>query len=382
MRRSNSPVIRYGVGVLGTALVFLLALLVNAVLRPDFLGHIASPLFLLAVVVGAWYGGKGPGLVTAALSFLTLDYFFLLSLYAFDQGWEDIPTAAVYLLAALVVSVLEEKRQRAENTVRRSQERMLVARAIQAHLLPRTPPDVPGLEIAGASHLAEATGGDFFDFIPMCGGKIGIVVGDVSGHGFPSALVMAETRACLRSLVLSHDNVGEILTLTNAMLVEDTDDDVFVTLFMAAIHPTQRSLVYAAAGHEACLLHGTGRRHRLRSTALPLGVARDVVVPQVSGISLEDGDVLLLFTDGILEAPARCGEQFGFERTIETIDANRARSAREMVDSLTESVRLFASQMPQEDDMTSVVIKVNGHVELAAGVDGRRDSLIRRIDGK
>jgi serine phosphatase RsbU (regulator of sigma subunit) len=360
MRRSNSPLVRYGVGVLGTALAFLLVLPVNALLRPDFPGHIASPLFLLAVVVGAWYGGKGPGLITAALSYLTLDYFFLVPIYAFSPGLEDIPTATVYLLAALVVGVLEERRQRAEQTLRRSEERMLIARAIQTHLLPLAPPDLPGFEIAGASRLAEATGGDFFDFIPMRGGRMGIVVGDVSGHGFPSALVMAETRACLRTLALAHDSVGEILTRANAMLVEDTDDELFVTLFMACIHPARRSLVYAAAGHEACLLRGTGRRDRLGSTSLPLGVAK-VVVPEASGLSLEDGDMLLLFTDGILEARSRRGEQFGFNRTIEAIWANRTASAREMVAYLAETVQVFSSRMAQEDDMTAVVIKVNGH---------------------
>jgi serine phosphatase RsbU (regulator of sigma subunit) len=375
MFRPNSPPVRYGVAVFATALAFLLVLMVQAVVRPEFPGQIASPLFLLAVVVSAWHGGTGPGLVAAVLSYLTLDYFFLLPVYSFDPGWEDIPTATVYLLTALVVSILEARRRRAEKAVRRSERQMCIARTIQAHLLPQAPPNVPGFDIAGVFHPAEATGGDYFDFIPLSGGGIGIVVGDVSGHGFPSALVMAETRACLRTLALAHNSVGEILTRTNALLVEDMADQLFVTLFLACIHPTGRSLAYAAAGQEACLLHATGRWDRLRSTSLPLGVAKDVVVPQASGSFLEDGDVLLLVTDGVLEARCEGGELFGLERTIEAVNANRTKSARELVDCLVEAVRAFSGRIPQEDDITAVIVKVSAQAT-------RCDAELATLDGE
>jgi serine phosphatase RsbU (regulator of sigma subunit) len=183
-----------------------------------------------------------------------LEYFFLPPIYALQLGAEDIPLAGVYLLTPIGISTLEAKRRRAEEALRKSEQRMLIARSIQARWCPLPPPNVAGFDIAGASHPAEETGGDFYDFIPMRDGRIGIVIGDVSGHGFGAALFMAETRAYLRALTSTHDNVGDILTLTNAMVTADTKDDYFVTLFIACIHPTYRSLVYAAAGHEAYLL--------------------------------------------------------------------------------------------------------------------------------
>jgi len=356
----RSMLLLYGVGTLVPALALLVILALEAVLRPDFPGHIASPLFLLAVVVSAWNGGKGPGLFTAVLSYVTLEYLILSPFCALQLGWEDVPQAGVYLLAAIGISALEENRRRAEETVRKSEQRMRIARSVQARLCPLSPPNVAGFDIAGAFHPAEATGGDFYDFIPMLDGRIGIVIGDVSGHGYGSALLMAETRAYLRALAQTHENLGEILTLSNAMLAADTDDHYFVTLFIACILPASRSLVYAGAGHEAYLLHATGRFNRLRCTSLPLGVAKDTIVPQVSGIILDDGDVLFLFTDGILEAHSQRGEQFGIDRAIEAIIANRAKPAREMLDRLSETVQVFSGRMPQKDDMSAVIVRVNG----------------------
>jgi serine phosphatase RsbU (regulator of sigma subunit) len=332
--------------------------MVKKVVQPDFPGQIAGPLLLLPVLLSAWYGGLGPGLFTAVLSYMTLNYFFLPTIYSLDPGWVDIPIGGIYLLVALVVSTLHERGRRAEETAGRLKERMLLARSIQLRLLPQAPPNIPGFDIAGACCPAEETGGDFFDFLPMRDGRIGVIVGDVSGHGFPSALLMAEIRAYLRALALAHDDVGQILTLTNSMLAADTDDDLFATLFMACIHPTDRSLVYAGAGHEAYLLHAAGRRTRLRSTGLPLGVAMEAVVSQAE-IALGDGDFLILFTDGNLEAHSQQGEQFGIDRMIEAVHANRAKSAREIVDRLVERVRVFSRHMPQEDDMTTVLVKVN-----------------------
>jgi hypothetical protein len=359
-RPASSLLLRYAVGAFLPALALPLNLALEAGLRPDYPGHIASPFFLLAVVFGAWYGGKGPGLVAAVLSYLCLEFFFLPPTHTVQLTWEDGPLAGVYLLAAVVIPTLEGKRRRAEETVRRGEERMQIARRIQTRLCPLSPTKLKGFEIAGAFHPAEATGGDFYDFIPMRGRRIGIVIGDVTGHGFGSALLMAETRAYLRALALTHTNVGEILTLTNAMVAADTDADHFVTLFMACIDPSCRSLVYAGAGHDAYLLRATGHCSRLQSTSLPLGIAKDTVVSQTAGIVLDDGDVLLLFTDGIVEARSQRGEHFGIDRTIEAIIANRANPAREMLDRLSETVRAFSGQVPQKDDMAAVIVRVKG----------------------
>jgi hypothetical protein len=358
MTHPKSSLLRYGVGALVTGLAFLLILALEAVLQPDYPGHIASPLFLLAVVVSAWYGGKGPGLFSAALSYLALDWSFLPPVYSLDPGWKDIPLAGLYLLAAVVISTLVRKRRWAEHIARKSQERMQIARKIQECLLPVGPTNLPAFDIAGTSHSAEATGGDYFDFIPMRNGRIGIVVGDVSGHDFGSALLMSEVRAYLRALVLVHDDVSDILTRTNAFLVEDTDDFTFVTLFFACLDLHNRSLLYAGAGHEGILLDATGRQERLRSTSIPLGLEKDLVVACAPAKDLEPEQVVLLTSDGITEALSPGGERFGMERTIDVISGHRDKSAREMIDLLCQAVRVFSHGMPPEDDMTAVILKV------------------------
>jgi sigma-B regulation protein RsbU (phosphoserine phosphatase) len=335
----------------------------QAVLRPDFPGHIASPLFLLAVVVSAWYGGAGPGLCTAVLSYLALDWFFLPPIGSLNLGWEDVPLAALYLLAAVVISRLDGKRQQAEGAVRKSEERMRAARKIQERLLPTASPNLSAFDIAGVSYPAEATGGDYFDFIPMRNGRIGIVVGDVSGHGFGSALLMSEVRAYLRALVLVHDDPSDILTLTNALLVNDTDDDHFVTLLFVSLDFQSRSLIYAGAGHEGVLLHARGlREQRLRSTSLPLGIEKELVVATSSTIGLDPEDVVLLVSDGITDAVSQNGERFGIERAVEINSNHRDRSAREMLDLLCHAVRVFSHGMPQADDQTAVIVKVTSRM--------------------
>jgi hypothetical protein len=355
----TSPLLlRYGLATLLAGLALLLNLALSAALRPDFPGHIASPLFLLAVVVSAWCGGKGPGLFAAALSYLTLQVAFHPPVHCLDLGWEDLPLASLYLLAAVGVSTLDGRRRWAEEVVRRSEARMRLARKTQECLLPVAPLNLPEFDMAGVSRPAEATGGDYFDFIPMRNGRIGVVLADVCGHGLGPALVMSEVRAYLRALVLAHDDPGDILTRANALLLDRMDDDTFVTLFFTRLDPADRSLLYAGAGHEGILLHAPGRPERLRSTSPPLALERGLVVASAPAISLEPEAVVLLISDGVNEASSRRGERFGIERTIEAVGGQRGKTAREMIDALCRAVRVFSDGLPQADDMTAVIVKV------------------------
>jgi phosphoserine phosphatase RsbU/P len=380
MPRCTSSLLRYGVGAFVTALAFLLILMVEALLRPDFPGHIASPLFLLAVTVSAWYGGKGPGLFTAILSYLTLDFVFLPPIFSLNPGWEDIPLGGLYVLAAVVISTLEGQRRRAEDVVRRSEERMGMARKIQEHIWAGVPLNLPEFDIAGASCPAEAVGGDYFDIIPMSNGRIGLVVGDVSGHGLGSALLISEVRAYLRALVLVYDDLSDILTRTNALLVNDMAEGTFVTLFFACLDLHKRSMSFAGAGHEAILLHATGRQERLHSTSLPLGLEKDLVVASAPAIDLKPEEVVLMTSDGISEASSKRGERFGIDRTIEVISRHRDRTAREMRDLLYQSVRMFCAGVPQADDQTAVIVKVGTqkHTDVHQGALLSADGAMRR----
>jgi serine phosphatase RsbU (regulator of sigma subunit) len=368
--------LRYGVGAFVTALAFLLILMAEAVLQPEFPAHIASPLFLLAVTVSAWYGGKGPGLFTACLSYLTLDFVFLPPIFSLNPGWEDLPLAGLYVLAAIVIATLEGKRRRAEDVVHRSEERMRLARNIQERLWAGAPPSLPEFDIAGRSYPAEAVGGDYFDIIPMRNGRLGLVVGDVSGHGVGSALLISEVRAYLRALVLVYDDLSDILTRANALLVNDIAEGTFVTLFFACLDLHSRSMIFAGAGHEGILLHATGSQERLHSTSLPLGLEKDLVVTSASAIELKSQEVVVMTSDGITEALSRRGDRFGIDRTVEVIRGLRDRTAREMMDVLYQSVRAFTTGMPQSDDQTALIVKVGTRKDAVGFLVGDRAAVL------
>jgi serine phosphatase RsbU (regulator of sigma subunit) len=252
-------------------------------------------------------------------------------------------------------------RRQAERLVHARAREFSLARTIQQGLLPKAPPVVPGLEIAGVSLPAQETGGDYFDFIPMSDGHWGIVIGDASGHGIGAALLVAETRAYLRAFALTRADPGEVLGSVNQRLVEDISADHFVTLFLGRLDPLTRSLVYSNAGHlPAYVLDGRGEvKLILPSTGLPLGVDPIRGFPNRPAVHLEPGDLLFLLSDGIIEAPMGDGPQFSIGRTLEVVREHRQEPASEIIAALMHQVREW-SQSTQADDMTAIIIKVGG----------------------
>lgn len=252
------------------------------------------------------------------------------------------------------------ERKRAERAIRENQARMLAAQRIQEHLLPDAPPELPGFDIAGAMFPAEFTAGDHFDYLKMPDRSIAVSIGDVSGHGFPSALLMASTHAHIHSLTNTYTDVGEILRFANAVLVEETEEDRFVTLLLGRLDPQSRSFVYASAGHPTgYVLDSSGEvKARLESTSFPLSIVPDAEFPTGVPVELQPGDIVLLLTDGILEARSPEGAQFGDQRTLEIVRASRNGSARQIIETLYAAVRAFSGGAEPEDDLTVVVIKV------------------------
>lgn len=235
-----------------------------------------------------------------------------------------------------------------------------IAQDIQASLYPTVASTCPGFDIEGASHAAEGVGGDYFDYFPFPDGGLAIAIGDVTGHGVGPALLMAATRAYVRALALSHSDVGEILTLANRALVADITDGRFVTLLLARLEPAERSLVFAGAGHPpGYILSGTGAvKFAMESTHLPLGVLDDQALAASAPIMLEPGDVVVMLTDGIVEAADRAGQLFGQQRAIDIVKRYVDQPARQIVAALNENVCRYSDRSSPEDDLTAVVIKV------------------------
>jgi serine phosphatase RsbU (regulator of sigma subunit) len=257
-------------------------------------------------------------------------------------------------------AVQRRARERAEDELRRTQEQFRVAHEIQQRLFPKEPPSIPPFDIAGASHPAEAAGGDYFDYVPMCDGTLGIVVADVAGHGVGPALLMAEARAYLRSLAMNATDVGEILTSANHALAEDTDLERYVTVMLTKLNPRVPSLVYASAGHPTCyVLDSSGNiKNQLQRTGVPLGVPPKAAYASAPPMALTQGDIVLLLTDGLEETQSPEDEFFGIQRILEGVRAHSAKTARGILEAIYDAVRQFSRHEPQQDDLTAVVVKV------------------------
>jgi sigma-B regulation protein RsbU (phosphoserine phosphatase) len=260
-------------------------------------------------------------------------------------------------------------RRRAEVELGRTAAEFRVARRIQQKLFPGVIPRIPGLDIAvasfgfdigGASYPAEAIGGDYYDFVPLRDGSLGIAIGDVSGHGVGPALLMAEVRAFLRAFAQTETEVGAILGLVNRVLIPDVEDDRFVTLLLARLDPRARCFSYTSAGHQpGYILDGAGKvKYTLASTGTPVGVFPENTFPASAEVPLEPGDLILLVTDGVADARAPDGTPFGVQRTLDLVRSYRQQSAREIVENIYHGVRAFAQNLPQYDDITATVVKV------------------------
>ena len=237
-------------------------------------------------------------------------------------------------------------------------EQLRLARSIQQSFFPDSPPAVPGFDLGGASYAAEETGGDYYDYFQMPGGRIGIVLADVSGHGLGPALVMSQTRAYLQALLPLGLDVGELATRLNDFLLADHQEARFVTLFLAQLDPRDGSFCYASAGHRCYVLGPGDEVEFLDATSVPLGILPGCV-PSAPMRTLRPGQVVLFPTDGVEDTESPQGVPFGVERALDVVRANRHLSAAEIVESLYRSARRFAQDAPQQDDITAVVLKVD-----------------------
>ncbi|MBM4090934.1 MAG: PP2C family protein-serine/threonine phosphatase, partial [Planctomycetes bacterium] len=208
----------------------------------------------------------------------------------------------------------------------------------------------------GASFPAEATGGDYYDYLPMADHHLGIVLGDVSGHGIGPALLMSQTRAFLHALVPSLGDASDLVSRLNTFLTNGVNADHFVTLFLAQIDPRDRTFFYAGAGHNGFLFESDGTVHHLEATGFPLGGA-DEPVPNALPRSYAPGQILALLTDGIYETESRDEVAFGVARALEFIWTNRDLSAEAIVNGLYRAVTDYAQGLPQQDDITVVIVK-------------------------
>jgi serine phosphatase RsbU (regulator of sigma subunit) len=247
---------------------------------------------------------------------------------------------------------------------------LAVARDIQQRMLPQSAPVIPGLDVAGISIPSREVGGDLFYFLPVSDGKLGLTIGDVSGKSVPAALLMSNVLAALKSEARLIDEEDKILTHLNRLITEQVEPGRFVTFFYGVVDPANKTLRFACAGHNPPLIiRRSGEREWLHEAGVPLGIMADSTYSPAQ-VSLENGDVLVLYSDGVTEAQRalsptpqdgedepREDEFFDEDRLVDAVGAVRKKSAAEIVGHVVETVRDFTDGADLSDDLTLVVVK-------------------------
>lgn len=262
------------------------------------------------------------------------------------------------IIAGQSAQIIENARlYEEEKALLRIKEELRVAYEIQINLLPKDQPQIPGYDIAGRSIPAQNVGGDYFDFVPVDAERIAICLADVTGKGMPAALLMANLQATIRGQTLPDFSAGPCLERSNMLLYQSTDSQKFATVFYGHLNFRNHTLNYSNAGHNDPYLFANSSEPKiLRTGGIMLGALPAMPFEEES-IAFNQGDCLVLYSDGITEAENKKEDEFGEERLIKIITQNKEKPANELIDIIFESVNVFAAGFPQSDDMTIVVIK-------------------------
>lgn len=275
---------------------------------------------------------------------------------AMHHDIDAFPRAQIELLKALAghIAIAIDNAQRVQQQrqqIERLHQEQDAARHLQQSLFPQAAPKIPGFILEAESVSAGAVGGDWYDYIPLCDGRVGIVLADVSGKGMPAALLMSAVRAIMRFLAPSSGGPGEVLGSLNRMLLNDFPRGHYVTMIYGVLDPERRTLTFASAGHPWPLLcHGTDVRPLHSDAGTPLGLLPGEFSEHT--VTLCHDFRLLFYTDGISEALNYADEEFGSDRLTEFVRAHRCDTL-----SIMQAVREFSGACAQKDDATVVVLR-------------------------
>jgi phosphoserine phosphatase RsbU/P len=240
-----------------------------------------------------------------------------------------------------------------------------LAGEVQKSLLPKTAPDIQGLDIAAKTISCDEIGGDYYDFLADAQAphsRISVVVGDISGHGLDSALLMTTARAFLRMRAAQPGTLTDTITAMNRHLVEDVfETGKFMTLFYLSLDTQRRSIEWIRAGHEPAWLFDPAEDvfEVLKGAGVALGVDETYAYTTTLKTQLKKGQIIILGTDGIWEGHNKAGEMFGKQRLQAIIRQNAARSAEHICTAIFAAHRRFTQDAIAEDDLTAVIIKIN-----------------------
>jgi sigma-B regulation protein RsbU (phosphoserine phosphatase) len=239
----------------------------------------------------------------------------------------------------------------------RIEDQLRLAREVQSGLLPGVPPDLPGYDIAAVALPTWAIGGDYYDYVSLGEGRLGLVVADVSGKGIPAALIMATFRAALRTEMRRQADLAAVAAQLNRAVLESGDASRFVTAVCGVLEAASGRLTYVNCGHNPpLLLRGTGGRDELQQGGPALGLFDEAAFEAGSAV-LEPGDRLVLYTDGVVEPTDDADREFGTERLEAAARETAGRPAAEALRGVIDATRAFAGRQDYDDDFTLVVVQ-------------------------
>lgn len=305
--------------------------------RPETRSEVAAPMMISGRVVGVF------NLESDADDVYHEGHLELLSAFAAQ--------AAVAVERARVAHDLLERR--------RLEKELAIARDIQKSFLPSGPPTIPGFDLAGTSRTHDQVGGDYYDFINVSETRLGLAIADVSGKGIPAALLMAGFRMSLLAEIRNEFAIRAVMRKVGQLLHESTERDKFVTAFYGMLDWKNGVLIYSNAGHNPpILVHADGSSDRLIEGGVALGVLPEARYEE-QPLGLRDGDVLVMYTDGVSEAENEneTAEMFGETRIEEVVRAHPNASAQDLVRLLVEAVLEWTGERGPSDDLTIVVVR-------------------------
>ncbi len=343
-------------------LVYIHANAVNAALQGRFLSRppawiLALGLIVLAAALGALFATLSLWrsiviAITAVLFVGVADYVLFV---AADQ---DLSPSAALMLPPLAWIAVEGARRRAvERRARERGRELQIARGIQQHLLPASPPDVPEIEVFAINEPMEEVGGDYYDWVPMGDDLVALAVGDVSGHGIPAALLMSHLHASFHAETRTGASANAILTAMNVSLARAASSGRYATFFLALASRREHKMWFCNAGHNPPLLVRGGAVELLEGTGFPLGMF-DSATYELAERPFGSGDVLVVYSDGVTEAMCR-DEEYGEERLKAKVLALLARSLEVSMicAGVLEDVAMHTQGAPPEDDVTIMVAR-------------------------
>ena len=269
---------------------------------------------------------------------------------------------AGFLIVGFLVTLIAKQRDRLAAEVRRQRDEyetdLVLASHVQQRVLP-TPLSLPTLEVAGAMRTARLLGGDYYDFFQIADDVVDVVIADVSGKGAAASLLMPSLAVVLHLRARELSGPAAIIKDLDEAVKQITNSATFVTIFYARINSTTRTMEYTSGGHNPPLLvrSSTGETMLLEEAGPIIGILPDAQFSNTV-LTLEQGDILTLFTDGVTEQENEHGDEFSLERLKEIVLKNEIESAAALVAQIAEAVSIFAEGKEQADDLTVVAVKV------------------------